>query len=127
MGAALPDQDSLLTERNAAVAEAKLWLRRMLSVQKERDLVIMDLRAAEKRLGQWIEAYDELHRDHMRLHQRLDRELGIRDYYESLLRYLDPFLPRWLQDQKQRAANEEIYQALAGSRDDGAMTDLPPI
>jgi hypothetical protein len=127
MGAALPDQDTLLAERNAAVAEAAMWLRRMIRMQQERDQALADVRAYAKNLGEWQEAYDELHRVHLRMSLKLDHELFIRDYYESLLRYLDPFLPRWLQDEKQRAANEEIYANLADHRRDDAMDARPPI
>lgn len=43
------------------------------------------------------------------------------EYLESLVAYLDPYLPRWLQDEKLRAANEPLYQTLADSRRDDAM------
>ena len=57
-------------------------------------------------------------RAHHLLQNAYDDMAWERDYYRGLLGYLDPFLPRWLQDEKLRAANEEIYAVLAESRGD---------
>ena len=57
-------------------------------------------------------------RSHARLQNEYDRLSWRCEYYESLLRHLDPYLPRWLQDDEQRAANEALYETLANSRKD---------
>ncbi len=111
--------DALRTERNSSVAESKLWLRRLGSMQRERDQARQDLHAADKCLGEWIEAYETLHHDYLRLQIRRDHELWLREYYESLLKYLDPYLPRWLQTER-HADNELLYVQLAQYRADDA-------
>ncbi len=71
MGAAHPDPfaelDALRTERNTAVAEAKLWLRKMLAMQKERDQAKRNYYECNKCLEEWMAAYYELRREHWRL------------------------------------------------------------
>lgn len=59
MGAANPfaELDALRTERNSAVSEAKLWLRRLGAMQRERDQARSNLHAAEKCLGEWQESH----------------------------------------------------------------------
>lgn len=49
--------DALRTERNSAVAEAKLWLRRLGAMQLERDQARSNLHAADKCLGEWQAAH----------------------------------------------------------------------
>ena len=78
MGAAdqFAELDALRTERNAAVAEAKLWLRRLGEMQRERDQTRAHLHAADKCLGEWQQAYDDLLRDLRRTQMRLADALG---------------------------------------------------
>ena len=65
--------DALTTERNAAAAESKLWLRRLLTMQAERD-------ACAKSLSEWEAAYNEL----LRQFRRLEREANaLRFDYEA--------------------------------------------
>lgn len=49
--------DALRTERNSAIGEAKLWLRRLGGMQSERDQASADLHAADKCLSEWQEAH----------------------------------------------------------------------
>ena len=63
--------DALATERNAAVAEARLWQRRLLTAQTARDQAIADLRAADKSHEAWEAAYADLLRDFRRLEVKL--------------------------------------------------------
>ena len=72
----LAELDALRTERNAAVAEAKLWLRRLGAMQRERDQARTHLHAADKCLGEWQEAHDELLRELRRTQMRLADALG---------------------------------------------------
>ena len=72
----LAELDALRTERNAAVAEAKLWLRRLGAIQRERDEARANLHACNKCLGEWQEAYDDLLRDLRRTQMRLADALG---------------------------------------------------
>lgn len=114
-----PSQDVLLTERNAALAEAKLWLRRMLAMQKERDGAQTELRACDKCLGEWQAAYDDLLRQFRRLQIKLDNAQADLDSAQFLLEHLDPYLPRWLQTER-TAENELLYEQLAPYRADDA-------
>lgn len=59
--------DALTTERNAAVAEAKLWLRRMLTMQKERDQARRELEAAADCIVEWQASHSKLLQDFRRL------------------------------------------------------------
>lgn len=52
--------DALATERNAAVAEARLWLRRLQAMQAERDQWQADAIAADKSHKEWESAYADL-------------------------------------------------------------------
>ena len=62
--------DALQTERNAAVAEAELWQRRALNMQRQLDQVRARLREANESHDQWEQAYDQLLRDFRRLEVR---------------------------------------------------------
>jgi hypothetical protein len=91
MGAALPDQeDALRTERNSAVAEAKMWLRRALAMQNERDQAKSNLHEAEKCLGEWQAAYDELLRAFRRLEVAYEHERVVSDTANFLIDCLQP-------------------------------------
>lgn len=59
--------DALTTERNAAVAEAKLWLRRTLHIQQECDRLRSIVRDAHEVVETWEAAHAELLRDYRRL------------------------------------------------------------
>ena len=67
----MPSSDDLLTERNAALAEAAMWQRRLLRMQQERDQALADLRAADKSHEAWEAAYADLLRDFRRLEVKL--------------------------------------------------------
>lgn len=114
------EMDALRTERNAALDEAKMWLRRMLTMQRERDQARADLYATDKCLGEWQAAYDDLLRAFRRLEVAYGHEKDIVDYYESLTKHLDPFLPAWLQSPDLRAGKELLYEQLAPYRADDA-------
>ncbi len=60
---------------------------------------------------EWVSAHHRLQNAYDDLAYRVE-------YLESLLDHLDPFLPRWLQNQERRAANEALYETLADSRRD---------
>lgn len=66
--------DALRAERNSAVAEAKLWLRRMLLMQKERDKAKAELNAVIACLQEWQTAYDDLLKQFRRLEVSLEHE-----------------------------------------------------
>ena len=71
--------DALQTERNAAAAEAQLWQRRALNMQKQLDQVRAELRAANASHAQWEVSYDDLLQQLRRLevklcHTRFDYE-----------------------------------------------------
>ena len=72
--------DALQTERNAAVAEAELWQRRALNMQRQLDQVRARLRDANESHDQWEQAYDQLLRDFRRLEVRAN---SIRFDYEA--------------------------------------------
>lgn len=55
---------------------------------------------------------DEWRRAYLRLELKLQHEQDRTSYYEALLRYLDPFLPRWLQDKYARAENSDLYRVI---------------
>ncbi len=110
--------DALKTERNAAVAEAKMWLRRVLCLQQERDQARKELYESDKCLGEWQQSYDDLLRDFRRLELKTSHLQDDVDNANFLLRHLDPFLPHWLQNKEQRAANEMLYENLKDSRRD---------
>ncbi len=77
----------------------------------------VEIRTLEQALAwgdSWVRA-------HHRVQNAYDDAMWRVEYYESLLRHLDPFLPRWLQNPEQRAANEDLYATLADSRRDDAM------
>ena len=59
--------DQLIAERNAAKAEAELWQRRALNMQRQLDQVRAELRAANESHEAWEQAYDQLLRDFRRL------------------------------------------------------------
>jgi hypothetical protein len=82
--------DALLVERNAAVAEAKLWLRRALATQKERDQARADLRAVDKCLGEWQAAYDALLRDFRRLEVAYGNAIFASEAANFLIDHLQP-------------------------------------
>ena len=105
--------DVLRTERNAAVAEAKLWLRRVGEMQRERDQARAHLHAADKCLGEWQQAYDDLLREFRRLEVKRDAIEWELDSANFLLRHLDPFLPLFLQDQQRRIAEADLYANVA--------------
>lgn len=121
MGAADPHAaaDVLRTERNAAVAEAKLWLRRLLEMQRERDEARAEWYDADKCLAAWQASHAELLRDFRRLEVKLGNVLGDLESADFLLEHLDPYLPRWLQTYR-RADNELLYVQLAPCRADDA-------
>lgn len=84
--------DALQTERNAAVAEAAMWQRRLLSMQKERDQARADLRACDKSHEEWEAAHAELlqtlHRTQMRLADakwQNDLDAGMAVHYQTLI------------------------------------------
>lgn len=62
---------------------------------------------------EWAAAYKELLREHRRLELRCDHAEAELDYYVFLRRYLDPFLPPAMQDPVARAAEPELYRAIA--------------
>lgn len=99
MGAADPlaERDALRTERNSAVAEAKLWLRRMLSMQRERDQARADLYASDKCLGEWQDAYDDLLRAFRRLEVAYGHEKFAADSADFLIEHLQPLAMAQLQ------------------------------
>lgn len=98
MGAALPDQeDALRTERNSAVAEAKLWLRRILQMQKERDQAKADLYATDKCLGEWQAAYDDLLRAFRRLEVAYGHAMTASENANFLIDHLQPLAMAQLQ------------------------------
>ena len=66
-----PDADALLTDLNAARAEAAMWQRRLLRMQTDCDQARADLRACEKSHTEWEQAYAELLREHRRLEVRV--------------------------------------------------------
>lgn len=89
--------DALTTERNAAVAEAKLWLRRLQTAQQERDQARSSLQAAEKDIDSWEAANAELLRELRRLEVRYNHLLWDADTREAMIKFLDPLLPVELQ------------------------------
>lgn len=73
--------DALAVERNAAVAEAKLWLRRLQEAQAERDQAKAELRETDALLDSWQAAHAELLQSLRRLeveasHLRFDRDIA---------------------------------------------------
>jgi len=117
--------DALRVERNSAVREAKMWLRRMLTMQRERDQAKADFYATDKCLGEWQAAYDDLLRAFRRLEVAYGHAKDDADNANSLLKHLDPFLPRWLQTHR-RAEDELLYEQLAGCRADDALIAEAP-
>lgn len=105
--------DALLTERNAAQAEAKLWLRRLQDAQRERDQARADLRQAEENIDSWEKAYADLLRDFRRLEVRFDHLCADDENRRWLLEHLDPFLPESMQAPELRAKAPVLYAQIA--------------
>lgn len=82
--------DALLTERNSAVAEAKLWLRRLQAAQAEREQALKELREADKFLTSWQEAYYALLKELHRLEVERTHEVWRAESAESLIEHLEP-------------------------------------
>ncbi len=82
--------------------------------QREPEPARVELRGFDDALS-WGDAWVRYARQ-LEVHsENLEWEI---DYYRTLLRRLDPFLPRFLQDEKLRAANEPIYTAIAAQQRD---------
>ncbi len=93
MGAADPlglEADALRTERNIAAAEAKMWLRRLLQMQNKYEQAIRNLYEAEKCLGEWQAAYDDLLRAFRRLEVYYQHEQCVSDTANFLIDHLQP-------------------------------------
>jgi hypothetical protein len=99
VGAADPfaELDALRTERNSAVAEAKLWLRRMLTMQRERDQAKLNLYECDKCLGEWQAAYDDLLRAFRRLEVAYGHEKWAAETGDFLIAHLQPLAMAQLQ------------------------------
>ncbi len=59
--------DALMVERNSALAEARLWFRRLQRVQSENERFRKELFECAKSLDSWEAAYYELLREFRRL------------------------------------------------------------
>lgn len=69
-------------------------------------------------LDQWEQAYAELRTDYARAWNELEKAKVEIDNLEALRRHLDPYLPRWLQDEAAREAAPVLYEQLAQYRRD---------
>lgn len=78
--------DTIATERNAAIAEAKLWLRRLQDAQRERDEARADLAEAAKTIEQWETAYQNLRRDYWTLCAEHSDAKWWREHHEEMRR-----------------------------------------
>ncbi len=76
--------DAIATERNAAVAESKLWLRRLQEALRERDQARANYAACDQSHEAWEKAYDDLLRDFRRLELKLTHTEWDLDYWKSL-------------------------------------------
>ena len=99
---AAPDAEAPLALQNVAAMPVGAPLRELRTLD-----------AAVALLDEWIEAYRELLRDHHRLELRCSNLEYDVDNKQFLLRHLDPYLHPSMQDKEYRAANEEIYAAIA--------------
>lgn len=68
---------------------------------------------AQALLHEWIAAYQELHREYLRLQVRYDEAKFWAEQGDFMRKHLDPFLPPSMQDAKARAAEPKVYQAIA--------------
>lgn len=73
------DIDALLTERNSALAEAKLWQRRLMQMQTERDQWKADAIACHKSHKEWEASYDDLRDDYCKLEALAATLIQVRD------------------------------------------------
>lgn len=89
--------DALRTERNSAVAEAKLWLRRMLRMQRERDQAALNFYECNKCLEEWQAAYDDLLCAFHRLEVAYGHEKDCADTSNFLIEHLQPLAMAQLQ------------------------------
>ena len=80
----MPSFDDLLTERNAAVAEAKLWLRRLQRVQGENDKLKANLAEADKCIEAWVSAYQELRLEYWRVCGEAGDHKWWREHHEEM-------------------------------------------
>lgn len=82
------DIDALKTERNAAVAESKLWLQRVNRLQEQLEQARAEVRAADENREGWVTAYTNLLQDFRRLEVRFNHLADSADDSEWLLKHL---------------------------------------
>lgn len=80
---------------------------------------VRELRTIEEAialLDEWITAYGELRREHMRLEERCWKAEWWANHHADMRRHLDPFLPDQMQVAEWRAADPKLYAAIAQLR-----------
>jgi hypothetical protein len=67
-------------------------------------------------LDEWEAAYRDLRREYLRLSERCQQAQWWAAHHADMRRHLDPFLPDNMQDEKARAADPQLYAAIATLR-----------